>query len=216
VRDACALAAAVHWADVDGVVIVLDERRGRYFALPPHDAQLWHDVLAGGAMPVDRSFVDELRRRGWLAGAAPDAAPADSATAAPRSPWRTALTLRALGCLIAAELRLDVRGFAVAYGAARLATTRATGVSAVPLATALSAFARAEHLVISKRGLRDCLPRTLALFVFLHRCGFRVAHRIGVKRYPFDAHAWVEDVSAGVLLDAPERTRAFTPLAEIR
>ena len=38
----------------------------------------------------------------------------------------------------------------------------------------------------------DCLPRALAIFVLLRRRGVPATLRIGVKRYPFGAHAWVE------------------------
>lgn len=38
----------------------------------------------------------------------------------------------------------------------------------------------------------DCLPRAVAIFVLLHRRGVPATLRIGVKRYPFGAHAWVE------------------------
>lgn len=38
----------------------------------------------------------------------------------------------------------------------------------------------------------DCLPRALAIFVLLRSRGVSATLRIGVKRYPFGAHAWVE------------------------
>ena len=38
----------------------------------------------------------------------------------------------------------------------------------------------------------DCLPRALAIFVLLRRRGVPATLCIGVKRYPFGAHAWVE------------------------
>ena len=38
----------------------------------------------------------------------------------------------------------------------------------------------------------DCLPRAVAIFVLLGRQGVPARLRIGVKRYPFGAHAWVE------------------------
>ena len=42
-----------------------------------------------------------------------------------------------------------------------------------------------------RRGL-DCLPRSLAIYVLLRRQGVPATLRIGVKRFPFAAHAWVE------------------------
>ncbi len=38
----------------------------------------------------------------------------------------------------------------------------------------------------------DCLPRALAIFVLLRHRGVPATLRIGVKRFPFGAHAWVE------------------------
>ena len=38
----------------------------------------------------------------------------------------------------------------------------------------------------------DCLPRSLAIFVLLRRRGVPARLHIGVKRFPFAAHAWVE------------------------
>lgn len=38
----------------------------------------------------------------------------------------------------------------------------------------------------------DCLPRALTVFVLLGLQGVPATLRIGVKRYPFGAHAWVE------------------------
>ena len=38
----------------------------------------------------------------------------------------------------------------------------------------------------------DCLPRALTIFVLLRRQGVPATLRIGVKRFPFGAHAWVE------------------------
>ncbi len=49
----------------------------------------------------------------------------------------------------------------------------------------------------------DCLPRALAIFVLLRRQGVPATLRIGVKRYPFGAHAWVECLGE-VLDDLPD------------
>ncbi len=38
----------------------------------------------------------------------------------------------------------------------------------------------------------DCLPRSIAIYVLLRRRGVPATLRIGVKRFPFGAHAWVE------------------------
>ena len=38
----------------------------------------------------------------------------------------------------------------------------------------------------------DCLPRSLTIYLLLRRRNIPATLRIGVKRYPFGAHAWVE------------------------
>lgn len=38
----------------------------------------------------------------------------------------------------------------------------------------------------------DCLPRAMTLYVLLRRRGIPATLSIGVKRFPFAAHAWVE------------------------
>lgn len=42
-----------------------------------------------------------------------------------------------------------------------------------------------------RRGL-DCLPRSTAIYVLLRARGVPATLHIGVKRFPFGAHAWVE------------------------
>ena len=57
----------------------------------------------------------------------------------------------------------------------------------------------------------DCLPRALTTYVLLRRRGIPATFRIGVKRFPFGAHAWIEcggeviDDSSGTWLHEPYR-----------
>ena len=63
-----------------------------------------------------------------------------------------------------------------------------------------------------RRGL-DCLPRSLTLYLLLRRRGVPAALRIGVKRYPFGAHAWVE--CRGEVLDDTPTSRRQEPYVPI-
>lgn len=63
-----------------------------------------------------------------------------------------------------------------------------------------------------RRGL-DCLPRSLTLYLLLRRRGVPATLRIGVKRYPFGAHAWVECL--GEVLDDTPTPRRHEPYAPI-
>ena len=49
----------------------------------------------------------------------------------------------------------------------------------------------------------DCLPKALTTFLLLRRRNVPVTLHIGVKRYPFGAHAWVE--CQGKLDDSADR-----------
>jgi hypothetical protein len=65
--------------------------------------------------------------------------------------------------------------------------------SSIACDRAVEAFVRAENLFWFRRAPRDCLPRSLALYLFLSRLGIPVTHRIGGRRFPgFVMHAWVE------------------------
>ena len=62
----------------------------------------------------------------------------------------------------------------------------------------------------------DCLPRALAIFVLLRRQGVPARLCIGVKRYPFGAHAWVECLG-DVLDDSVDdwRHEPYVPILSI-
>ena len=59
----------------------------------------------------------------------------------------------------------------------------------------------------------NCLPRSLAMYVLLKRQGVPAILHIGVKRYPFAAHAWVECLGE-VLDDSIDdwRQEAYVPI----
>ena len=60
-------------------------------------------------------------------------------------------------------------------------------------------------------GRAQCLERSLVLYDYLLCRGISVRMRLGVQRYPFMAHAWVE--YRGVPInDVPEHVRIFTAL----
>ncbi len=82
------------------------------------------------------------------------------------------------------------------------------------LERSVSAFSRAENFFLIKNAPKDCLPRSLALFRFLRSAGLPVEHCIGVRRFPFQAHAWVE-YHGRVVQDNPSRQSSFRTLARI-
>jgi hypothetical protein len=63
-----------------------------------------------------------------------------------------------------------------------------------------------------KQGQHDCLSRSLALAATLRKLGVDAEFCLGVRKFPFSAHAWVE--ARGVALNEPKgRLRKFTMLA---
>jgi hypothetical protein len=69
------------------------------------------------------------------------------------------------------------------------------------------AVERATMLYYRRR--EDCLPKALTLFSLLNRQGIPVDLCFGVRKFPFEAHSWVE--SYGEPLDHdPARVRALT------
>jgi len=130
---------------------------------------------------------------------------------------RRFLTIKAWWSLWSVTRSLAKRGFSCTYNAAlglpklqKIQTRRQTG----SLSTALKAFARAENFLYLKKAPRDCLPRSLALFLFLRSIGWPVEHCIGLQQFPFLAHAWTE-YHGEVLHDDPRNQERFTVIARI-
>ena len=59
-----------------------------------------------------------------------------------------------------------------------------------------------------------CLEQSLALYYFLRRSGIGARLRLGVKPYPFEAHAWV-DYGGAPVNDFAEHVRHFVPLPDL-
>jgi|TARA_R100000501_G_scaffold15113_1_gene27441 hypothetical protein len=187
------LARHIRWADVDGLIVVLDAKAGRYLALPPETGELWRlmfmtDHGPPSIGPPDQSrrmerLGEQLKTIGWLKGA-------DDPPVRPR---RLALPCRSpLFCLISAFALLRFAGFQAALGWAERSAARPDEGSRVALQRCLARFTRAEAFIPHGRGMLDCLPRSLALFGYLRAHHLPANFIIGVKRFPFQAHAWVE------------------------
>lgn len=66
----------------------------------------------------------------------------------------------------------------------------------------LAKFRAAENFVILPRAPSDCLPRSLALFLYLRSSGHEAIHKLGVTSKPgINMHAWVELDGRAVLND---------------
>jgi hypothetical protein len=58
-------------------------------------------------------------------------------------------------------------------------------------------------------GRAQCLERSLVLYDYLRCRGIAAQVRLGIQRYPFMAHAWVE-YRGEPINDVPEHVRIFT------
>jgi transglutaminase superfamily protein len=156
-------------------------------------------------------FAQRCAADGLLLPAQPGAGePAAAASGSARPPrFAAPTTLGALRSLAATQWALRRAGFRAVYE--RCAALPAGGEDA-RLERAVAAFSRAENLFVARRAPDDCLVRSLALYRFLRSAGIPAQHLIGVQRFPFLAHAWVECDGVPVL-DERRRRQQFTPLA---
>jgi hypothetical protein len=177
--------------------------------------RLWDAIASGSLDSACQPLVESFFSRGWVT-----VVPLEEFHAArvPNVSPRGANWVGAFVCISRAFLDVHFRGFAASYGRARRAAN--LGLPIQPLLDpefvldlAIKKFQSAECWVPSGLGLSDCLPRSLALFTYLRFAGLNVRHRIGVKLYPFAAHAWVEDWNGRTILDYNHRIASFTSLA---
>jgi hypothetical protein len=229
--DAYFPTSGVRFRIVDELVVLLDLRSGDYVIFDRVATAMWRVLLR--LAPSER--VPALRR----AYDAPEAVLAADLEAfsrkclergflqrepldtPPSPPPRTArartgaLVLRAWWSLLCTVGLLANRGFEHTYGRyARMAAPAADSDTAELLARAERAFLTAENFFVMRSAPRDCLPRSLALYRFLRSIGVPAEHRIGVTRYPFEAHAWVRSGDR-LVLDSPDFVRGFAELARL-
>ena len=56
---------------------------------------------------------------------------------------------------------------------------------------------------IFKNNRKDCVPHSITLHLLLYVVGIESTLYVGVLRFPFSSHAWVQDMS-GKILNSPE------------
>jgi hypothetical protein len=224
----------VRYAWVDDRIVILDLRTESYFALDPTASSMWRELTApyaadAGLRRLEQryavepaqlaadfdAFTSRCVEAEWLVDVEPVPPPRPRAGGRRRGRWP--LTLQAWWTLLAITRSLAARGFASTYARlSRPASAREIRADAQDelLSTAMRAFSRAEQFVYLKRAPADCLPRSLALFEFLRSLGLTVDHRIGVRQFPFAAHAWTEH-RGHVVHDDPENISRYTVIASL-
>ena len=215
---------------------ILDLRSESYFALDPTASFFWELLLLpltsderqqklrsrfnADAIRLEtdlnaftrKCLEDHLLREGPA-----DSDPIVSAPPVVRRPARKLFAVRAWWSLIRVSRSLKASGFATTYQERFPLTGGAeiSGKNCDDLARrAVGAFARAENFCYLKKAPKDCLPRSLALFRFLHLVGLQAVHCIGVRQFPFGAHAWVE-FQGHVLHDNPAVADIYTVIARL-
>lgn len=219
-----AVSEHIRHVQIDDVIVLLDIRAGRYLLIEDVAAEMW-DGLCRNRTPeqiVDdistrydaardqvaqdfAQFLASCRANGyWDDAPAAPALPVVPHSATSFAAGRHFLTLRAWLALLASWMTLKTGGFHGLHGAAQRLAAMPRGAGqpdAQLLQRAEAAFLRAENFFILKSAPQDCLPRSMAMYRFLHGLGLPVRHRIEVERYPLTMHAWVECDGEPVLND---------------
>jgi hypothetical protein len=230
-RIALVVPEHIRFANVHGRIVLLDLREGEYSILDEVATFLWDLVLSGPKLGeavaafVEQFGVSSSQSRNDLEVFIEDCVSRrllTTGTESTRQPRTMHLVSRPMNLfsawsyLRAVKRSLRNRGFSETYkesmclnpGIALTCERHST------LANALSRFRFAENgLAVSNADI-DCLPRSLALHRFLLAGGVAVDHCIGVRRFPFGAHAWVE-LSGMPIYDSPTFVEGFTTIATI-
>ena len=126
------------------------------------------------------------------------------------------MTIQALWIFVWMDVGFRVLGFArvyrlVQWWGARSARVASQATQRRLVRRTLEAVRTATRYYYRRR--LDCLPRSLTLYLLLRRRGVPATLHIGVKRYPFGAHAWVECLGE-VLDDATDdwRHEPYVPI----
>ncbi len=105
------------------------------------------------------------------------------------------MTIRALVVFVLLDVGLRVFGFPRVFRfvdrwGRRYVEAAPRAVQRRGLRRTLEAVRTASRYYHRRR--LNCLPRSLAIYILLRRQHVPATLRVGVKRFPFAAHAWVE------------------------
>ena len=223
--------ANIRYRIVNGMAVILDLRAGDYVILNRVATAMWKTILAhrssresiadlarqfdASAPDLERdltTFRETCVERGFLQAHPP---PENKRALGERNP-DAPTALKAWWSLALTSYRLSRFGFGPTYRRYALLPSPASSGQPSPerVAAAERAFLRAENFFPLRSAPRDCLPRSLALYHFALSAGLPAEHLIGVRRLPFEAHAWVE-CAGRPLLDAPREIAAYSTLARL-
>ena len=133
-----------------------------------------------------------------------------------RVPFRF-MTARALFLFVLISLGLYFFGFNRVYKAfARWTRTLKRRVPEAQeqevLDRTLSSVVTATRLYYRRR--KDCLPKSLTIYYLVRKQGIDANLCIGVKKFPFAGHAWVE-YGGRIVDDFPKRVPLYTVMIRV-
>jgi Transglutaminase-like superfamily len=223
-------------ADVDGLILVMDLQTSAFFVLDDDASRMWQQLqeaagsVAAAKEALERGddsarhlagifdgFIADCQMRGFLHFGQPVRAQTVFRAPRPRqAPRGPLLTVRAWLSMLRMDIALRRYGFEAVYE--RLGQPGSGGarnVDSGKIAAARAAFLRAENFYVRRRAPNDCLPRSLALYVYMRDLGFPVLHCIGARRFPtFRSHAWVE-YKREPILDQRAKIADYTVIASV-
>lgn len=222
----------IRYAEVEGSLVMLDLRTEAYYMFDEVATFSWRSLLATDGdeaavkllqehYQVDparlRADFQAFKRNCLERGFVQEGEPAHPSLGSvyPHRACSKFLFIRSWLALYRTVRALSKQGFARTYlQYASLPSARRSGQSDVLMKRSVNAFRMAENFFLIRSAPEDCLPRSLALFRFLRSTGLPAEHCIGVRRFPFAAHAWVEYHGRSVLDDSSTQVE-FKPLARI-
>jgi hypothetical protein len=133
-----------------------------------------------------------------------------------RVPYRF-MTARALFLFVLIDLGLYFFGFNRVYKAfGRWTRTLKRRVPEAQeqevLDRTLSSVVTATRLYYRRR--KDCLPKSLTIYYLVRKQGIDATLCIGVKKFPFAGHAWVE-YGDRIVDDFPKRVPLYTVMTRV-
>jgi hypothetical protein len=133
-----------------------------------------------------------------------------------RVPYRF-MTARALFLFVLIDLGLHFFGFNRVYKAfVRWTRTLKRRVPEAQeqdvLDRTLAAVVTATRLYYRRR--KDCVPKSLTIYYLVRKQGIDANLCIGVKKFPFAGHAWVE-YGSRIVDDFPKRVPLYTVMTRV-
>lgn len=206
-------AEGVHFCLLGGRAIFLDIKRDRYFAASRHASATLERVLNGvsGEEPGE-ALVSLLGASLLILSENPARQLKATRARAACEDWPE--TAGANPLLVASALAFQMRTFVLLryHGFASLVAGNASRPERVRprrSAAAIIAAHRASNLLFSAHD--RCLGKALALHAMLHAAGHEPRLILGVRDYPFGAHAWVE-LEGMAASDPVDRIAFYQPL----